>query len=106
MNKCHPNSRRYFRCSPTEEWQLEVADNPHGPWRPISIATPADRLALAMCKANSDIGQCERACEDCKFLTAAVANELAVILRERHGSSTTADWLDGISGQQQIQQTP
>ena len=58
--------------------------------------TYADRLTLAMCKANSDIGQCKRACEDCRFLTAAVTAELATILRERHGSSTTADWLDGI----------
>lgn len=30
---------------------------------------------------------------------AAVAHEIAQILRERHGgSSTTADWLDGVGG--------
>ena len=59
------------------------------------MTTPADRLALALCLANSDIGQCAKACEDCRFLCAAVTTELAAILRERHGSSTTADWLDG-----------
>jgi hypothetical protein len=58
--------------------------------------TPADRLALAVCHANSDIGQCANACEDCRFLTAAVTQELATILRERHGSSSVADWLDGV----------
>jgi hypothetical protein len=58
--------------------------------------TPADRLALAVCDASSDIGPCAKACEDCRFLAAAVAHELATILRERHGSSTTADWLDGV----------
>ena len=63
----------------------------------MSNPTPADRLALALCHANSDIGQCAQACEDCRFLCAAVARELATILRERHGgSSTTADWLDGV----------
>ena len=63
----------------------------------MSNHTPADRLALALCHANSDIGQCAKACEDCRFLTAAVAHELAAILRERHGgSSQVADWLDGV----------
>jgi hypothetical protein len=51
----------------------------------------ADRLALALCAANSDIGPCSNACEDCRFLTAAVTQELAAILRERHGSSSVAD---------------
>jgi hypothetical protein len=59
--------------------------------------TTADRLALAMCRANSDVGQCAKACEDCRFLSAAVAHELAVILRERHGSSSqVADWLETV----------
>jgi hypothetical protein len=62
----------------------------------MSNPTPTDRLALALCRANSDIGQCAKACEDCRFLCAAVTTELAAILRERHGSSTTADWLDGV----------
>ena len=66
---------------------------------PIQPPTPScsDRLALALCRANSDIGQCARACEDCRVLCAAVTAELAQILRERHGgSSQVADWLDGI----------
>jgi hypothetical protein len=56
--------------------------------------TPADRLALAVCKFG---GQCEAACPWCRQASAKVTTELAAILRERHGgSSTTADWLDGV----------
>lgn len=55
--------------------------------------TPADRLALAMCRSSS---QCESACLWCRQASAKVTTELAQILRERHGSSTTADWLDGV----------
>ena len=55
--------------------------------------TPADRMALAMCKFS---GQCEAACPWCRQASAKVTAELAAILRERHGSSTTADWLDGV----------
>ena len=55
--------------------------------------TPADRLALSMCKFG---GKCEAACPWCRKASAAVAHELAAILRERHGSSATADWLDGV----------
>jgi hypothetical protein len=50
-----------------------------------------------MCDASSDIGPCAEACEDCRFLATAVTHELATILRELYGSSTTADWLDGIT---------
>jgi hypothetical protein len=35
-------------------------------------------------------------CNRCRRNSAAVAHELAAILRERHGSSTTADFLDGV----------
>jgi hypothetical protein len=58
------------------------------------MTTYSDRLALAMCKFSS---QCESACPWCRQASAKVAHELAAILRERHGgSSTTADWLDGV----------
>lgn len=61
--------------------------------------TYSDRLALALCAAmcatNSNIGPCNQACNDCRFQAAAVTQELAAILRERHGSSSVADWLDG-----------
>lgn len=59
--------------------------------------TPADRLALALCAENTDLNQCPRACQDCRDLSAAVTRKLAQILRERHGgSSSVADWLDGV----------
>ena len=115
MSECLPDMPRYIR-QQGDEWQ--GADHKHGPWRPItapqsglpwpnghqlpstaeqsSVAQPtdADRLALAMCKS---FGQCKSACPWCRQASAKVAHELAAILRERHGgSSTTADWLDGV----------
>jgi hypothetical protein len=122
MSDCLPDLPRYIR-QRDNQWQ--GADDREGPWHPIPAPqsglpwrtdgpavpesrepasvvaeanhTPADRLALALCQANSDIGQCAKACEDCRFLTAAVTTELAKILRERHGgSSQVADWLDGV----------
>jgi len=91
----------------------EGADHLDGPWRPIPGPQPvsalweqqpapagttlADRLALALCAENTDLNTCQRACQDCRDLSVAVARELAQVLRERHGgSSTVADWLDGI----------
>jgi len=54
--------------------------------------TPAERLALAVCRIR-----CRVICPSCRRDSAAVAAELAQILRERHGgSSTVADWLDGV----------
>ena len=62
--------------------------------KPLS---PADRLALAMCVAVLPGSKpCKAPCNACRVNSAAVAHELAVILRERYGSSTTADWLDGV----------
>jgi len=58
-----------------------------------SATTYIDRLALAMCKFS---GECKAACPWCRQASANVSHELATILRERHGSSATADWLDGI----------
>jgi hypothetical protein len=60
----------------------------------MADSTPADRLALAMCKFG---GQCEAACPWCRQASAAVTTELAAILRERYGSSAVADWLDGLT---------
>ena len=61
--------------------------------------TPADRLALALCRVSCPTGgpcPLEQICNDCRRESAAVTQELAAILRERHGSSSVADWLDGI----------
>lgn len=60
--------------------------------------TPADRLALAVCRGGA-LPQypCSVPCATCRRDSAAVAAELAQILRERYGgSSVTADWLDGV----------
>lgn len=54
--------------------------------------TISDRLALAVCEFG-----CSHSCAICRDRSAAVAHEVAAILRERHGgSSATADWLDGV----------
>ena len=63
--------------------------------------TPSDRLALALCRAIAaeldDYPTCATPCPECRQQSAAVARELAAILRERHGgSSQVADWLDGV----------
>jgi len=71
------------------------------PWRadgpaPAAI-TLADRLALAMCVAVLPGAKpCQAPCNACRVNSAAVAHELAAILRERHGSSTIADFLEGV----------
>jgi len=62
--------------------------------------TYSDRLALAVCRGACPTGgpcPVEAICSVCRRDSAAVAHELAAILRERHGSSsTTADFLDGV----------
>lgn len=59
--------------------------------------TPAERLALAVCPWRETTLPCQRICQDCRDRSVAVACELAQILRERHGgSSSVADWLDGV----------
>ena len=64
---------------------------------PIQPPTPADRLALAVCVAVLPGSKpCKAPCNACRVNSAAVAHELAAILRERYGSSATADWLDGV----------
>ena len=116
MPEFFPGWPRYVGKRP-EGWQ--GADHPDGPWRPIpapqagyrwlvapapggkapAAITPADRLALVVCGATCPVGglcPVEQICGDCRRQSAAVAHELAAILRERHGSSTTADWLDGV----------
>jgi hypothetical protein len=64
----------------------------------MTTPTPADRLALAVCASLilEDQGLCRHICVDCRRISEAHARELAAILRERHGSSTTADWLEAI----------
>ena len=121
MPECLPDMPRYIR-QRGDEWQ--GADHPNGPWRPIpapqsgmpwptdgpavqsrepasvvadASPTPADRLALAVCVAVLPGSKpCKAPCNACRVNSAAVAHELAAILRERHGSSATADWLDGV----------
>jgi hypothetical protein len=58
--------------------------------------TPADRLALALCPVRHSGAPCKVPCGRCRRDSAAVAHEIARQLRERYGSSTKADWLDGV----------
>jgi hypothetical protein len=94
------------RQKPDGSWQYEQLHGatPQGaaPWadRPATATiTPADRLALAVCIVRDPgTGMCVTGyvCNRCRRNSAAVAHEMAAILRERHGSSTTADFLDGV----------
>jgi hypothetical protein len=76
----------------------------------MNTPTPADRLALAVCRAGNispGTPTCATPCGQCRRISQAHASELAAILRERHGgSSTTADWLDGIGEHQPTTETP
>jgi hypothetical protein len=59
--------------------------------RPPLLST---RLAHAACPMP---GRCPEPCETCTAVARSVAAELAQVLRERHGgSSSVADWLDGL----------
>jgi hypothetical protein len=62
------------------------------------VLTDADRLALALCIGDEDgCNPCESPCKRCRRESASHCCELAQILRERHGgSSSTADWLDEV----------
>jgi hypothetical protein len=51
----------------------------------------ADRLTLVVCPIA-----CAKPCPACTRDARRFAGELAAILRERHGSSDTADWLDAL----------
>ncbi len=94
------------RQSADGSWQYQRLHVPApqgaAPWavRPAPAAiTSADRLALAVCSVKDPgTGMCVTGyiCNRCRRDSAAVAHELAAILRERHGSSTTADFLDGV----------
>jgi hypothetical protein len=90
----------------------------------MTTPTPADRLALAVCRAGNitvsrptsglfttrhtfpDTPPCATPCGPCRRISQAHARELAAILRERHGHSETADWLNGIGEHQPTAETP
>ena len=56
--------------------------------------TPSTRLSLAACPTPL---RCPEPCQTCTGVARNVAGELAQILRERHGgSSSVADWLEGM----------
>jgi len=73
------------------------ADGPATPGTTPAAITLADRLALAVCVAVMPGAKpCQAPCNACRVNSAAVAHEIARQLRERYGSSITADWLDGV----------
>ena len=74
----------------------------------MTTPTLADRLAYVICEAGKIFNTpiCASPCQQCRRISQAHAHELAAILRERHGSSTTADWLDGIGAHQPTTETP
>jgi hypothetical protein len=75
----------------------------------MTTPTPADRLALAACRAGNifpDTPICATPCGHCRRISQAHARELAAILRERHGHSETADWLNGIGEHPPTEETP
>ena len=51
------------------------------------------RLAMAACPMPA---RCLTPCETCTGVARNVAAELGQIIRERHGSSQVADWLEGM----------
>ena len=53
-----------------------------------------DSMAADMCSWRPVT--CANPCTLCQAQSAAVAHEIARQLRERYGSSTRADWLDGV----------
>ncbi len=60
--------------------------------RPPPLST---RLAHAACPMPA---RCTQPCQTCTGVARSMAAELAQILRERHGgSSSVADWLDGFT---------
>jgi hypothetical protein len=65
---------------------------------PTTDITDSDRMALAVCVPPlPGSSPCKAPCNACRQISAATAHVIAQILRERHGgSSTTADWLDGV----------
>jgi hypothetical protein len=75
----------------------------------MTTPTPADRLAFRICSASKGRSRptCATPCGGCRRISQLYARELAAILRDRHGgSSTTADWLDGIGEHQPTEETP
>jgi hypothetical protein len=108
MTECLPDLPRYIRQFGDNEWQ--GADRRNGPWRSIPAPqsglpwmkpaatkessaiqpTTADRLALAVCPYIK--GVCKVPANDCRHYcrrdSAAVAHELAAILREHHSVSS------------------
>jgi hypothetical protein len=76
----------------------------------MTTPTPADRLALAVCSAGNIFPGtpiCATPCGQCRHISQAHARELATILRERHGgSSTTADCLEAIGEHPPTTETP
>ncbi len=89
---------------PTPQGAAPWTDGPAAHSRePASVVadaspTPADRMALAICRLIDPVtGTCATGeiCRRCRQDSAAVAHEIARQFRKHYGSSVRADWLDG-----------
>jgi hypothetical protein len=75
--------------TPTQQAMARIATAPVTSDQARPAPTPSTRLSLAACPLP---GRCPEPCQTC-----TAAGELGQVLRERHGgSSSVADWLEGM----------
>jgi hypothetical protein len=80
--------------TPTQQAMARIATAPVTSDQGRPTPTPSTRLVLAACPMP---GRCSKPCQTCTAVARSVAAELGQVLRERHGgSSSVADWLDGL----------
>ena len=80
--------------TPTQQALARIATAPVTSEQARRPPTPSTRLSLAACPMPA---RCLEPCQTCTAVARSVAAELGQVLRERHGgSSSVADWLDGM----------
>jgi hypothetical protein len=80
--------------TPTQQAMARIATAPVTSDQARRRPTASTRLSLAACPMPA---RCPEPCQTCTAVARSVAAELGQVLRERHGgSSSVADWLDGL----------